>query len=100
MRDDPIFSGVKTWRRRAPEAPPTPQHKWNLANRGKLQAHGMVRIALLKGTLKRGSCEQCGSFRVEAHHDDYDKPLEVRWLCRRHHQMLHALQRRSVGGAT
>nr|DAD85891.1 MAG TPA: hypothetical protein [Siphoviridae sp. ctGdK3] len=26
---------------------------------------------------------------LEAHHDDYSKPLQVRWLCRRHHKQLH-----------
>ena len=27
---------------------------------------------------------------VVAHHDDYSKPLDVRWLCRSHHMQLHA----------
>ncbi len=36
-------------------------------------------------------CEVCGStVRVVAHHDDYSKPLEIRWLCRSHHGLLHA----------
>ena len=34
-------------------------------------------------------CENCGALEVEAHHDDYDKPLEVRWLCRHDHRQLH-----------
>ena len=34
-------------------------------------------------------CEVCGSAKVEAHHDDYSKPLEVRWLCRMHHLVHH-----------
>jgi hypothetical protein len=24
------------------------------------------------------------------HHDDYSKPLDVRWFCRRHHLLHHA----------
>jgi hypothetical protein len=48
------------------------------------------------GTLKRGACELCGSFVVDAHHDDYSKPLTVRWFCRRDHQQLHAAERRAA----
>lgn len=39
--------------------------------------------------LKREPCEECGDIKAEAHHDDYLKPLNVRWLCRRHHDEWH-----------
>lgn len=94
MTDTTIFKS-KTWRRRDPTLPPTPQAKWNNQNRQKLRAHAAVRQALRDGRLKRGRCEACGSFRVEAHHDDYAMPLDVRWFCRRHHQQLHAVLRRA-----
>lgn len=45
--------------------------------------------ALAKGELKREPCEQCGKRKSEAHHDDYSKPLAVRWLCRPHHRQWH-----------
>jgi len=48
-----------------------------------------VQGALIKGVLIRMPCEVCGHNVVEAHHDDYSKPLEVKWLCRRHHKILH-----------
>lgn len=37
------------------------------------------------------SCEIDGCDNPgERHHDDYSKPLEIRWLCRKHHALLHA----------
>ncbi len=36
-------------------------------------------------------CEKCGGLspRNERHHDDYSKPLAIRWLCKRHHAQAH-----------
>jgi hypothetical protein len=45
--------------------------------------------AIRRGTLTRGPCETCGSEKVEGHHDDYLKPLDVRWLCKKHHMDAH-----------
>lgn len=51
-------------------------------------ARSKVSDAIKLGKLVRGTCV-CGSLKTEAHHDDYDKPLEVIWLCRKHHIELH-----------
>jgi hypothetical protein len=52
------------------------------------RAHGAVANALRKGHLKYEPCEVCGA-AAEAHHDDYSRPLDVRWLCRKHHRQWH-----------
>lgn len=41
-----------------------------------------------RGKLLERPCEVCGAV-AEMHHDDYSKPLEVKWLCRTHHRELH-----------
>ena len=50
--------------------------------------------AVHSGRLVRKPCEKCRSTTmVEAHHDDYSKALDVRWLCHVCHMALHAEQR-------
>lgn len=53
------------------------------------RAHDAVEQAIKSGALIREPCEICGASRVDAHHDNYSKPLKVRWLCRGHHIKLH-----------
>lgn len=59
----------------------------------KERARGALQRAITAGLIVRGVCEFSGggscSGRVEGHHDDYSKPLEVRWLCRLHHGVVH-----------
>ena len=50
--------------------------------------------AIKRGVLVRQPCEACGAVKSEAHHDDYTKPLDVRWLCRAHHVAHHTTERR------
>lgn len=54
------------------------------------KARRLVRSAIKSGRLVKMPCEVCGEKRVHAHHDDYDKPLDVRWLCPKHHYEHHA----------
>lgn len=54
------------------------------------RARARAAYALLVGTISRKLCEVCKSKKADAHHDDYSKPLVVRWLCRRHHMRHHA----------
>jgi hypothetical protein len=54
------------------------------------KAREAVNKAIKKGLMIRLPCEVCGLAKSEAHHDDYSKPLDVRFLCRKHHLEHHA----------
>jgi len=56
-------------------------------------AKNTVSNAIRDGRLVKQPCEVCGSKKTEAHHDDYTKPLEVRWLCNQHHKTADAERR-------
>ena len=55
----------------------------------KRKAHVLVGNAIRDGRLMRQPCEACGDERAQAHHDDYGKPMDVRWLCVTHHAEWH-----------
>lgn len=50
--------------------------------------------AIRNGALVQQPCEVCGATKVDAHHDDYSQPLNVRWLCRKHHREHHRSESR------
>jgi hypothetical protein len=53
-------------------------------------ARWQVNRAVQSGKLTKEPCEVCGDPKVQAHHDDYSRPLDVRWLCAVHHREHHA----------
>ena len=57
----------------------------------KHRAHQLITAALKRGDLVRQPCEVCGNPKSQAHHDDYSKPLVVRWLCDLDHKAHHRL---------
>lgn len=56
----------------------------------KYQARQRLNRYVYKGLISRKPCEVCGEKSVDGHHDDYDKPLKVKWLCKLHHGEHHA----------
>lgn len=65
-------------------------------SRYKHVARWLTNKAIKAGRLIRKPCEICGKDEAEAHHDDYYKPLDVRWLCNFHHNEHHAKARGEV----
>lgn len=68
-------------------------YKSNPLNKIKTAAQYAVRNALRRGEMIRGKCEyehlgDCYG-TPQGHHEDYNKPLDVRWLCGRHHKRVH-----------
>ena len=55
----------------------------------KYKAHQLVNNAIRNKKLFREPCEICGENETHGHHDDYLKPLNVRWLCPIHHKEWH-----------
>jgi len=59
---------------------------------GQDRAAVLVARAIRRGELVRPAhCEQCSATgrAIQAHHDDYNRPLDVRWLCRSCHMAWH-----------
>lgn len=57
----------------------------------KTKARTMVNRAIRRGKIIRQPCEICGQI-AQAHHEDYSKPLDVKWLCFEHHRIAHGQQ--------
>lgn len=62
---------------------------WMGRNPNKRKAHIKLGNSVRDGKIKKKPCAVCGSCKVHAHHDDYSKPLEVIWLCQKHHRDIH-----------
>lgn len=63
-------------------------------NKEKVRAHALLKRAVQKGiVIKPTRCERCsGEFpiqKIQGHHEDYNKPLDVKWLCWLCHLKTH-----------
>jgi len=76
--------------------PPTPEQQ------KKANARSYLHTYVKRGTvIKPSTCQKCGSsIDIQAHHHDYDKPLDVVWLCRSchrdHHDEEHDIRMREL----
>ncbi len=59
-----------------------------------------IQKATRQGKMKRAKdvqCEKCGKMADHRHHEDYSKPLDVVYLCRKCHVDLHVEKRGHFG---
>src|SRR5690348_5416393 len=75
---------MREWRKTHPL---TPEQK------KKDNARSYAYVYFKRGKLHKIPCECCGSPKSQMHHEDYDKPLEVIWLCRPCHMRLHEAEK-------
>lgn len=64
--------------------------KWQEQNKLRRAAHVILNNALKYKTIERQLCWACGA-KAEAHHPDYSRPLDVVWLCKKHHHEVHQI---------
>lgn len=74
--------------------------EWRRQNKGRSAAHCAVSRAIRSGKLERQPCEACGNEKSVAHHDDYDRKLDVRWLCQPCHVAHHLSIKKQEGKKT
>lgn len=66
-------------------------HESRSRNKHKAAARALAAYHIKQGNIVKLPCEHPGCDRtdVDAHHDDYNKPKEVMFLCRPHHHARH-----------
>jgi len=71
------------------------KERWEIRHREKRRAQWALSNAVRDGRLVRAKyCERCSDTkRIEGHHPDYSKPLEVQWLCDPCHKAVHKEER-------
>jgi len=57
----------------------------------RIMARMAINHAIQRGHRERLTCEACGNSKAEAHHRDYARPFDVRWLCKKCHWDEHKL---------
>lgn len=102
-----VKSNVKKWKSENPERSRELANKgyqrrreeyqkyskeYRVKNRHKTRAKSAVANRIRAGKLGRPKlCSICnkGNCRIVGHHDDYDKPYQIKWVCDSCHKKIH-----------
>ena len=66
-------SYMRAWRKNRPLTP---------EQRLRDNARSYAGVYLRRGLIQRQPCEQCSALKAQMLHEDYSKPLAIRWVCR------------------
>ena len=71
---------------------------WRQKNSDIKRAENLSYMAFKNGLIKQNICQICGEIKTEMHHPDYILPLNVIWVCKKHHVFFH--QQKRNGGVS
>lgn len=63
--------------------------RWRAEDSRRSRAHVAVARAIRNGVIEKNPCSRCNSDNSYAHHESYDHPLVVVWLCQPCHKQRH-----------
>lgn len=84
-------SYILKWHKENPDKVRAAKRKYSkstrkLTSKKQDKVRDMVRLAIKKGLLIRGCCAVCNKSDAQAHHDNYNKPFDIKWFCSKHHR--------------
>lgn len=65
--------------------------RWRKRDARIMAAHNKVTRAIRYGLILRQPCIICGSEKAYAHHESYNRPLDIVWYCQPHHKERHKI---------
>lgn len=84
------LQATREWKKKNKERHAELARAYRRRNPEKTKAQNQLNYAVRMGRIERQSCETCGSDeKIHAHHHDYSKPYDVRWLCFLCHKNEH-----------
>ncbi len=67
-------------------------HRLDEFQRARANTRSHTKMLVKRGNLVKQPCEICSSIEVQAHHEDYNDPYNVHWLCVKCHREHHIEQ--------
>ena len=80
---------LRKWQKENPKKRTESKLLYDKKDLSRYKAHYTISNYLRYGKLEKEPCIFCGKENSIAHHEDYEKPLEVIWMCQKCHRFYH-----------